>query len=63
MSKIELYDITMTEALADLISRLEEAHPELGRAQAKKLIINALIYNCVIDEIVGQAEFLLTGEV
>ena len=58
----ELYDITLTEAIAEAVQRLEEEHPELSKTQAKKLITNTLVYNCVIDEIVGQAEFLLGEE-
>ena len=59
---IKLYDMTMSEALQESITRLEESHPELTKREAKKLVINALIYNCVIGEIVGQAEWLYTGK-
>ena len=56
-----LYELTMSEALQESITRLEESHPELTKKEAKKLVMNALIYNCVIDEVVGQAEFLYLG--
>ena len=58
----DLYDITATEALKDAIDRVQENNPELSRGFCKKLVLNALIYNCVIDEIVGQVDFLLGKE-
>ena len=54
----ELYDITASEAInsiADTVSM----HFGVKKSLAKKAVINALIYNCVVDEIVGQAAFLL----
>lgn len=59
---IELYNLTATEALKDAIDRVQENNPKLSRAFCKKLVLNTLIYNCVIDEIAGQAEFLLGKE-
>ena len=58
----ELYDLTATEALKDAIDRVQGNNPELSRGFCKKLVLNALIYNCVIDEIAGQADFLLGKE-
>ena len=58
----DLYDLTATEALKDAIDRVQGNNPELSRGFCKKLVLNTLIYNCVIDEIAGQAEFLLEKE-
>ncbi len=58
----ELYDLTVAEALEHSINRVMEENPELTKRQAKKLVLNALIYNCVVDEIAGQVNFLLGKE-
>ena len=58
----KLYDITATQAVDTLVKTLRENHPEISKATAKKLICNALIYNCVNDEVMGQAEFLMEDE-
>ena len=58
---MELYELTMKEAAQSAIDTIVE---ELGvsKAHAAKLFKNAILYNCVIDEIVGQASFLLEKE-
>lgn len=58
-----LYDLTVNEALESAINSVLECNPELKKREAKKLVLNALIYNCVVDEIVGQVNFLLDKEV
>ena len=58
----ELYDITATEAINGIVETVKENHPELSKAEAKKYVINALIYNCVIDEILGQVDYLMGVE-
>jgi hypothetical protein len=54
-----LYDITATEAINGIVETVKEVHPELTKAEAKKYVINALVYYCVIDEVIGQVDFLL----
>ena len=58
----ELYDITATEAINGIVESVRTNHPELSKAEAKKYVINSLIYNCVIDEILGQVDFLMGVE-
>lgn len=58
----KLYDLTVAQALKEAIDTVQENNPELTRAMCKKVVLNTLIYNCVIDEIAGQAEFLLGKE-
>lgn len=58
-----LYDLTVNEALESVINSVLKCNPELKKREAKKLVLNALIYNCVVDEIVGQVNFLLDKEV
>lgn len=54
----ELYDLTTKEVIDHLCERVQE-RDKMTKTQAKKLVINALIYNCVIDEILGQVDFLM----
>ena len=56
-----LYELTMKEAAQYAIDTIAT---DLGvsKAHAAKLFKNAIIYNCVIDGIVGQAAFLLEKE-
>lgn len=58
----ELYDITATDAINGIVETVCERHPEVSKAMAKKYVINSLIYNCVIDEIIGQVDFLMGVE-
>lgn len=54
----ELFDFTAKQVTDSIAQELQE---ELGisKALAKKAVINALIYNCVIEEVKSQAAFLL----
>ena len=54
---VQLEDFTTKEVIDHLCERLIE-QDKMTKKQAKKLILNALIYNCVVDEIIGQAEWL-----
>lgn len=54
----ELYNLTSKEVIDNLCERVIE-RDQMPKAQAKKLVLNALIYNCVIDEILGQVDFLM----
>lgn len=58
----KLYKLTMKDAIKGAVYRVMEDNPELSEKSAKELVLNALIYNCVIDEIVGQVDFLLEKE-
>lgn len=58
----DLYDITATQALDGIIDKVLADNPDMSRKMAKKLVINALLYNCVIDEVLGQVNFLLGKE-
>lgn len=55
----DLYEITMAQALEESIKVVMEQHPELTKKMAKTLVVNALIYNCVIEEVVNQVDFLM----
>lgn len=54
----ELYNLTSKEVIDNLCERVIE-RDQMPKAQAKKLVLNALIYKCVIDEILGQVDFLM----
>lgn len=58
----ELFKLTATQALSAAVYRVMELNPELSETKAKELVKNALIYNCVIEEIAGQVNFLLEKE-
>lgn len=54
----ELYNISWEKASKDAIETIME-QTGVSRALAEKALKNTLLYNCVIDEILGQAMFLL----
>lgn len=58
---MELYTMSYSQAAESAIETIME---ELGVSKTKATILfkNAVCYNCVIDEIVGQAAFLLEKE-
>lgn len=53
-----LYDFTATQVIDSIAKDVQEIHG-VSKAMAKKLVINALIYNCVTDEVLGQVDFLM----
>ena len=55
----DLYEITAAQAIDESVKVVMDRHPDLKKSAAKILVTNALIYNCVIEEIVGQVDFLL----
>lgn len=57
---MELYDIKVTSAISSIVDDVVENHNSLSRSMAKKLVINSLIYNCVIEEILGQVDFMIS---
>ncbi len=57
-----LYDVPMAKAINAITEELRENHPELSKSMAKTLVCNALIYNTVINEILGQVEFIMEND-
>lgn len=56
-----LENITATEAINTIADMVCEAKG-VSKTTARKLVINSLIYNCVVDEILGQVNFLMDEE-
>lgn len=54
----ELYSISAAEAVA-ILAEEQAAKRGITKAQAKKLVINALLYNVVAAEIDNQIDFIL----
>ena len=57
---MELYDIKASEAISILADDVKERHPNITKAMAKKLVVNALIYNLIAEEIVDQVDFIIS---
>lgn len=57
----ELYKMTANEALSYVVDEVAEDH-DISKKLARELVLNALVYNCVIEEIKGQVSFLLEKE-
>lgn len=57
----ELHDYTLTEAVNFIVEDIVEAKG-ISKALAKKLVINALLYNVVTDEIIGQVYWLMEDD-
>lgn len=58
---MELEDLTLTEAAQICIDEIANGF-DVPKKQARKLFANAIIYNCVIQEIMGQVAWLLNKE-
>lgn len=58
----KLYDLTPKEVIDELVDRVIIENPEVNKKTARALVLNSLIYNCVIDEILGQVNYLLDRE-
>ena len=58
----ELYNLTAAEVINDLAKEVMDIHHGLSKSMAKKLVLNALIYNCVIEEVMGQVAFLMGSD-
>lgn len=56
-----LENYTTTEVINYLTNRIAE-EKNITKAYAKKLLINAITYNLVIEEINGQIDFLMEKE-
>ena len=55
----ELYDLTATEVIGFLVDDVMAQHKGLTKKEARKLVLNALIYNVVTSEVYGQIDFLM----
>ena len=53
-----IYDLTFEDATKNLVKEVSQI---LGitKTDAKCAVLNALVYNCVQDEIIGQIKWLL----
>ena len=58
---IELENLKMSDVLNYLADKVTEDF-EVNKSLAKKLVINALLYNVVIEEIENQIRFLIDEE-
>ena len=54
----QLYDYTASQVIDFMAQDVQERH-NVSKTLAKKLVINALIYNCVTEEVLGQVDFLM----
>lgn len=54
----QLYDYTASQVIDFMAQDVQERH-NVSKTLAKKLVINALIYNCVVEEVLGQVDFLM----
>ena len=57
---MELYDIKASEAISILADDVKERHPNIPKAMAKKLVVNALVYNLIAEEIADQVDFIIS---
>ena len=57
-----LYNVNASDVIKDLTNQVKENHPNLSNVEAKKLVLNALLANFVIDEIMGQVDFLIEND-
>ena len=57
----DIYALTFEAATSDLVKEIAEENG-ITRTDAKNALLNALIYNCVREEIKGQVAFLLGNE-
>lgn len=58
---IELEDFTLKQVTDYLINNIAE-EKGIPKALARKLFINAITYNVVVEEIRGQIDFLMEDE-
>ena len=56
---MNLYELTATDAIGVLVDSVRENHPDLSKSAAQSLVLNALIANCIIEEIDNQVDFLI----
>lgn len=58
----DLYKLTASEALSFAVEKVMGQNEGMKISEARTLVYNAVIYNCVIEEIVGQVDFLMEKE-
>ena len=56
---MNLYELKTSDVMATLIDEVQKNHPDLSKTKAKALVLNALISNCVIEEIQDQIDYLI----
>lgn len=56
-----LYDLKASEIISDIAEEVM-TFGEMTKSQAKKLVLNALVANCVQEEILNQVKFLLEND-
>ncbi len=57
----DLENYSMTEVIDNLVENVMLEH-DISRALAKKLVLNALTYNCVANEVYDQVSWLIGEE-
>lgn len=56
----ELYNLTAAEAIS-ILAEEQAAKRGISKSLAKKLVINAILYNVVAEDIDNQIDFILEG--
>ena len=57
-----LYNVNVSEIIKDLTNQVKENHPDLSDTKAKKFVLNALLANFIVDEIMGQVDYLIEND-
>lgn len=57
-----LYNVNVSEIIKDLTNQVKENHPDLSDIKAKKFVLNALLANFIVDEIMGQVDYLIEND-
>lgn len=56
---MELLHLKQSYVMDTLIREIRSEHPELTKSAAKEYLLNALLYNIVIEEIKNQIDFMI----
>lgn len=54
-----LYNVTAYGIIKSLTNDVKENHPNLSDNEIKKLVLNALLANCVNETIMEQVDYLI----
>lgn len=57
----DLYNLTASEVIGDMANDLA-TQKGISKVMAKKLVLNALIYNCVQETVMEQVEWLMEDQ-
>ena len=57
-----LYNVNASNVIKDLTNQVRDNHPNLSNVEAKKLVLNALLANCITDEIMRQVDYLIEND-